>query len=285
MYHRLNQEAPLVRLYGVFRNQIHLLEGTALIVSGTIGAGVLGIPYVVVKVGIGIGLLYIVSLGLLMMGVNLLVGEIATAAKEPLQIVGLAKKYLGPTGGAIMLVFSYALLLGALMIFIIGEGDTLSALFGGPSFWWSTGFFMVAGLLVAIGIRTIKTVELFLSLGVLSVVFLIALFSAPHLTLTHWQYSDWTKIFLPYGVLLFAFHATTAVPEAHAILKNREATFKKAILTAGTICIIVYALFAVVVVGVTGPATTEIATIGLGQVLGRPAFILGNLFAILAMGT
>ena len=48
---------------------------------------------------------------------------------------------------------------------------------------------------------------------------------------------------------------------------------------------IAYLLFALVVVGATGINTTQIATIGLGLLIGKHMILFGNLFAIFAMGT
>jgi amino acid permease len=69
------------------------------------------------------------------------------------------------------------------------------------------------------------------------------------------------------------------------LLINKDKTLKKAIATAGIISMIVYVMFATIVVGVTGLSTTQIATIGLGQAIGKPVFIIGNLFAAFAMAT
>lgn len=284
-YQSLRNEKPVAHHAGVFQKELTLFQGTALIMSGTIGAGVLGIPYVVAQVGLGIGLAYILFMGLLMMSLNLLIADVVLATRERLQIVGLAKKYLGKVGGSLVTLLSYSLLLGVLMVYIIGEGETLAALFGGSPFWWSVGFFVFASSVVAVGLRTVKTIELFLSLGLLTVVFLFIALSSPHITWSHWTYSNFANLFVPYGVLLFAFHGSTAIPEAHSLLGNKTKTFKRAIVTANIMCMLIYAMFAAIVVGVTGPNTTEIATIGLGQAIGNSVFVLGNVFAAFAMAT
>ena len=199
--------------------------------------------------------------------------------------MSFAKKYLGRFGGGIMTVLVYTMGIGSMAAYLVGEGETLSALFGGEPFFWSTIFFVFITALVFIGLRTIKTVELFLSLGILAVAILIAGVSAPHISFNHIAYTNLAYLFLPYGVLLFAYSGVNSIPEAHSLLKNRDKKFKHAIILAGVINIIIYTLFAFVVVGVTGAETTEIATIGLGNKIGTSVLILGNLFAVLAMGT
>ena len=286
LFHRRPKiELPLIQHQGIFHRQINMFQGVALIVGLTIGAGVLGIPYAIAKVGLLVGLLYIVGLGILMIGLNLLIGEIAVRTKGDLQMVGLARKYLGKYGEWVMMVVKYISVAGVMVVYIIGEGEILSALFGGSSFNWSLIFFFVGLILIYLGIKTIKTVDFFLSLGILAVVLLIAAFSIPHLEFNNFKFFNLAELLLPYGVVLFAFNGGAAVIEAHSILANNNKTFKLTIVIAGIISIITYAIFTIVVLGVTGVNTTEIATIGLGNELGKSMLIFGNVFAILAMAT
>ena len=284
-YTRLDSEVLPVEHLGIFRRKIGLWEAVALIVSTTIGAGVLSLPYAVARVGIWIGLIYIIVLGFLMMGLNLLVGELSAKTRTKLQLVGLANKYLGRPGEWLMTVLVYVMGMGVLVVYIIGIGETLATLFGGINMIWSLAFALIGGLLIFIGMRSIKVVGFVLSLGILVVVLVIAIVSVPHMEIPHFSHFNMAYLLFPYGVVLFAFRGSSAIPEAHSILIRRDKDFKKAIVIAGIITTVVYALFALVVVGVTGLETTEIATIGLGNTIGRSVFVFGNLFALLAMGT
>jgi len=284
-YQRLGQEHPLVRHGGIFKREISFLEAVALIVSGTIGAGILGIPYAVSKVGIGIGVVYIVLLGLLVMGLNLFLGEVTARSNSNLHLVGIAREYLGKTGQVLMALILYLMWFGVLVVFTIGEGRVLSELFGGTAFMWSVIFFVVGNLLVIAGLKVIKTVDFFLSLGLLLVIAIMAAFAFPHMDVVHMGYSNFAYLLFPYGVILFAYSGSASVVEAHAVLKGRDSSFKKAIVISGVITILAYVLFTLVVVGVTGPGTTEVATVGLGRAIGKSMLVFGNVFAVLAMGT
>ncbi len=284
-YHRLDQERPVVHHQGTFRKQLSLWEAVALIVSGTVGAGVLGIPYAIAKVGLIPGVIYIITVGVLVMGLHLLLGEVAVRTGENLQLAGLAKKYLGKPGGMIMSFIFYLMATGALVIYIIGIGNALQAIFGGQSFLWSWIFFVCATPLLLRGLRTIKTIELFLTVAIFAVVVCIAAWSSPHLAFPEWRYMNTAALFFPYGILLFAFNGATAIPEAHALLGRQNTLFKHAVVISSIITISLYTAFALVVVGVTGLHTTEIATIGLGEAVGPIMVIFGNLFAVLAMAT
>lgn len=281
----IDDEEKVSKYKGIFKKELTLFQGVALVVSGTIGAGVLSIPYSISKVGLKIGIFYIIALGLLMMGLNLLLGYVTVKTKKELQIVGLVREYLGKKSEIFMTFIVYLMFFGTLVIYIIGVGNVLAVLFGGNSFFWSILFFGLAGFLVCKGLRSVKTIEFLISIAILLIILLIAYFSLPHIDLINLSYSSWTNILLPYGVILFSLHGTSTIPEAHALLKNREADFKKVIIYSGFIIMTVYILFTLVVLGVSGLNTTEIATIGLGNKVGELMYLFGNIFAILAMSS
>ncbi len=284
-YQRLDEDISLVQHQGIFRKQISLLEGVAIIISGTVGAGILALPYAIAQVGAVIGVFYLIVFGLLMMGLNLVLGYVAIHTKEPLQLVGLARKYLGKTGGIIMTILAYLLLFGVLVVYLVGEGESLAAMFSGNPRLWSILFFIFASTLIYLGLRTVKTIEVFCVLGIGIITLLIAFFSSPHIIPSHFSFLDWKTLLIPYGIVLFSFHGVVAIPEAHSLLRHKEATFKKAIIVSSSIVIALYILFSLTVVGVTGRGTTEIATIGLGATIGSTMYVLANIFAILSMGT
>ncbi len=284
MSYRQKISDEVVHFRGLFQRRIPLIQGTALIVSGTIGAGVLGLPYAVSRAGALIGFIYIVILGLLMTVLNLMLGQLVSVQPTPVQLSGLARKYLGKWGEYVMTALLYTMLFGVLLVYLIGEGETLAALFGGESVYWTIGFFVLALGILATGMRVIRRIESVLVIGVLAVVFMIILSGLPHVRAVNLASSDIFELLFPYGVVLFAFHSTTSIPEAYSILRYKNGTYKYAIMYAGLIAILVYAAFALMVVGVMGRDTTQIATIGLESFVGHSAFIFGNIFAFLAMG-
>jgi len=265
--------------------RLSLFEGMSLILGTTIGAGVLGIPFAISRVGIIPGMIYLVSIGILMLFLNLLVGELSVQTGKSLQMVGFAKHYLGAWAGVLMTMLMYLSLLGALLVYIIGEGEVLSALLTGREVWWSLTFFVIASIPVIIGLRGVKVIELLIVISIIAALIVIAGFSVPYMEYTNFLSPDTIDPFLPYGVLLFAFSGATAIPEAYVLLKERHRTFRLAIITSGVVVTIIYGVFATIVVGVTGSSTTEIATVGLGETLGPTLFTLGNIFAALAMAT
>lgn len=278
-------EERVVEHNGVFKKEINLFQAIALIVTSTVGAGIFGLPYAVSKSGILVGLIYLFLLGVLVVGLNLMLGQVSAQNGFNIQIVGLANKYLGRAGEVVMTMLFYLMSFGVLVIYLIGEGEALSALFGFSKFFWSLVFFVIFGIIISIGLRAIRVIDFVLSLSILAVILIIVWISSPHIDYNNYIYTDLAHVFFPFGVILFSYSSLTSIPEAHSLLINKQRDFKKAIIISGLIVMVTYILFTLTVLGVTGLGTSEIATIALGEKVGKVIYVFGNIFAILAMGT
>ena len=261
------------------------LEATALLVGTIIGAGIFGIPYVIAKAGFLTGLVTIGMLGAVLIVLYLYLGEVVLRTKGNHQLTGYAEKYLGKTGKTIMSVSMLAGIFGALIAYILGMGQSLNAVFGGNPWIYSLLFF--AGFAVAIyfGIKTVAKIEFWILPALVVVIVLFAIFSFNKIDIMNLSGFYPYNLFIPYGVILFALLGGAAIPEMRQHLRFECRKFRKSLFIGMIIPIAVYALFALIVVGVTGIGTTEIATIGLGKALGYHMIILGNLFAVFTMGT
>jgi len=265
----------------------HVYEAVATLTGVTIGAGVLGIPFVFSKAGFLTGLLVLAVMALVVVLVNLCVGEIVLRTRGEHQLTGYAGIYLGKWGRRLMFLSIIVGSYGALMAYIIGEGQSLAELFGGNPWFWSMIFFVVASLIIYKGIKAVGSSELVLVstklLIFLTVVVLMVFSQAfdPN-ELTGFNL---TNIFIPYGVILFAFLGAIAVPEMRREMKGHWKEMRKAIILGSIIPFAAYALFALAVVGVTGTDTTEVANVGVGRLLGFIPLVLINLFAILSLAT
>jgi amino acid permease len=285
MIHVFQRFKEFVFNSGKWRERLTLYESVALIVGATIGAGILGIPYAVSEAGIVIGIIYIVGLGLLMASINLMVGEVATRTVKNLQIVGLTRKYVGERGGVLMMGLFYTQICGILILYLIAEGQILSSFFGGSPWVWSIVFWAVASLIVYFGIQAVKKAEVVLTSIIVIVIAFIGFLCLPHVDTSFYDHHNMAYFFIPYGVVLFSFSGIGTIPAAYRLLYGKADLFKKAIVISSLISIVIYVIFTILVVGVTGGETTEIATVGLGQAIGRSMFYFANIFAMLAMTT
>ena len=269
--------------------QKRFFEAVATLTGTTIGAGVLGIPYVAAKAGLAAGLLHIIIIGAAMMLVNLMLGEIALRTKGNHQLTGYAGRLLGKTGKRLMTATMVAGIYGALLAYIIGVGMSISSMLPFISQTAGSMAFVAAGsLIVYFGLKAVEKSELFLSF--LAITIMIALVAAAtssdRFSQGNFTPVDPKNIFLPYGVVLFAFLGAVAVPEMKEELGGRgRKLLRMAIITGGLIPIVLYSLFTIAIVGTSGTSTQQVATQGIGEALGGTAAILANLFAVLVMST
>jgi len=268
------------------KNNKPFFEAIATLVGTVIGAGVLGIPYVVAKAGFLTGLIDLIILGAAVLILYLYLGEVVLRTKGDHQLTGYAEKYLGKKGKIAMLFAMIFGNYGALVAYLIGVGAALAAIFSSNNlFLLSILFFVSASVILYFGGVVVKEFELFLSAFTVFMIILISAIGIGKVDLSYLTRFDAASLFLPYGVILFALAGGVAIPEMKRELARNKKQLKKAIIIGALIPLILYALFTFVVVGITNLATTQVATIGLGQQIGEIAVLFGNLFAVLAMGS
>jgi tyrosine-specific transport protein len=263
------------------------LRATALLTGTVIGAGVLGIPYAIAKSGFLTGLLMIVIIGLAMLILNLFFGEVVLRTTGNHQLPGYAEKYLGKWGKHIAMFSLLFGIYGALIAYLIGEGQALSAIFGLNPLIFSLIFFTLVSIIVFKGLKAISKSEIYFLAIVLLLVLVISTItiSSAKFNLANLVTFNIYSILIPFGVILFAFRGLEAVPEMREYLIRDKKKLKKAILLGSLIPLVAYIIFAFATLGVTGLNTTEIVTTGLGESFGGGMIILGSLFAIFAMLT
>jgi len=265
--------------------KVKLVQAIATLMGTIIGAGILGLPYAVSKVGLLPGLGLLIILGIITLITNLMFAEVILRTRYRHQVAGYAKKYVGS--------FAYyaeisAMLFGnfgALTAYVIGQGEVLSALLGGDKFFYSLIFLVVGAIILFFGINLVKIFEMWLVLGFLCVVTAIIAISGFHWDVGNVQFMNLNNIFIPYGVILFAYGGAAAIVPLREILRGREDKIKTAVTVGTLLPMLIYILFSAVVVGVLGQGTTELASLGLGEKIGPYMIIFGNLFAFFAMGT
>ena len=267
----------------------HIFGAISTLIGLTIGAGILGIPFVIAKAGFLTGIVNIIILGILILILNLYMGEVSLRTKGIHQLTGYAKIYLNSIGNFLMtssfIIFTH----GALIAYIIKTGEFLSALLspilGGTPIIYSILFTTIAFIIVYEGIKIVERSELYMVLSIIIIITLIAIFTIPYIETNNLTGFSAKNLFIPYGVVFFAFLATPAIPEMNEELKNNKKYLKKAIIIGSIIPIFVYLLFAMIVVGISGVNTTDGAILGLASILGSKILVLGTMLGILTMTT
>lgn len=264
------------------------LRAIATLVGATIGAGIFGIPYVVAKVGFLTGVVYLLTLGLVILLLNLIYGEVILRTPGDHQLTGYGEIYLGKTGKLVATLSLFIGLYGALLAYLIKIGEFLALILGlSQPILLSLLFFVFAAGAIFFGLKTVSALELVLVGLILSFIATLTLVGLPLLSLANLGVGIWNLefLFLPYGVILFALAGSSVIPEMEEILRQDRHQLKKAIVTGTLIPLFVYLLFAITVVGISGPKTSDDAISSL--VLFLPSWIvnLGAGLGILTMST
>ena len=249
---------------------------SATLIGTVIGAGILGIPYVLMKSGIAIGLSHLILLAIIMALTTLYLGEIALRTKKNHQLTGYAEKYFGKKGKKIMFIaFSFGMY-AALIAYLIGEGESFSQLFFNTTEFaipLAFAFWVILSALSYFGLKALEEGE---SIGVILILILIisiAVLSYNQINVENLTYNNYNNLFVPFGVILFAYLGFSAIPELERIFKGEGKHMRKSIVLGYLFCFIAYAVFAISVIGSKGLLTPPIATL----VLGKPFVLLGIL--------
>ncbi len=243
-----------------------------------IGAGILGLPYVFSKAGFILGLFWLIFLGLIIILVNLYLGEICLRVNEEnYQLVGYARKYLGKWAEKIIFIAMMFGIYSPLIAYLIGEGQSFSQILPGninPLFL-GTGFWFVMTLLLKKGMRELRKVETYGSLAIVFIATIIFIYLAPTIKFSNFQQVHYNNFFLPFGVILFSLLGLVSIPELRREIKGQEKLLKKAIIIGTLIPIILYMFFSAVFVGVLGENVKEVATLSFSGVKGNLIALFG----------
>lgn len=252
---------------------------TAFTLTGTIiGAGILGLPHVFAESGFFIGLSWLIFLGVIILFVNLYVGEVTLRTKDTHQLPGYSEKYLGLWGKRIMFLALIFGIYSALLAYLIGEGQSLSKLFSGGleySLLFGVGFWIIMTSLLQGGLKRLKNVGYWGVIVIIFIIFLVFFLLFPGVKLENTTYLNVSKLFFPYGVVLFALLGFTSIPELRREIGKDKKLLKKSILLGTLIPIVLYIIFSFVFVGVLGKNISEVATLSFGGTLGNILLLLG----------
>jgi len=259
--------------------------------SGTIiGVGLFALPYVTLKVGFWVILGYFLVLGAVAILIHLFFGELALKTPDFKRLPGFAKFHLGNWGRNLAYISTILGLFGALLAYLIVGGEffaeLLSPIFGGNSLIYTLFYFSIGAALIFFGIKAIAKVEFWGLVLFLSILFAIFFRGKSFITIENLFPSlDFSYIFLPYGIILFSLWGAALIPEVEEMLGENKKLLKKIIPIAILIPIVVYLFFIYLILGITGPQTTESALTGLRNVLGDGIVSLALIFGLLTTFT
>lgn len=257
-----------------------------------VGVGIFGIPYVTAQAGFAPGIFWLLLLGLVNLLMNIFYGEVVMATPGKHRLVGYADIYLGGFWKSVTAFINVFSFWAAQVAYIIVGGKFLylflHGIFGGTEFTYNLIFFVVMSLMVYGGLKLFEEAELVMTILLVAAVIFIFGRSLSGIDVHNFSLAvaDWSKFFLPYGVILFSLGGAAAIPEMRDILSGNRSKIKKSIWWGTLVALLLNLLFMVAIFGLTGHNTTEESLDGLRQLGGYEMVVLvGVLFGILAIAT
>jgi len=248
------------------------------------------IPFSFTKTGFILGSVELLFLGGVVLLFHLLYGEIVLHTTEKHRLPGYIKKYLGSSAAKLAWFSAFFGIVGTLVVYLILGSIFLHNIFGIwlnlPAVFWAFVLAIGGGAITFFSLKKEALVNgIATSLLVILILFLSFLF-LPQIKLTNLQGFVPKNIFFPYGVLLFALSGGVVIPDLIAFL-GRDRRRVRAAITLGTLLpVVLYFLFALVVVGVSGNQVSPEAIQGLAKALGdQRVLFIGSLIGFLAVFT
>lgn len=261
-----------------------------MLIGTIIGAGIFGLPYVAARSGLVLTIIYLAALTLIVTLMHLLYGEVVLRTHGKHRLVGYAEIYLGVWGKRLA---SFSVIIGSyagLLAYIIIGGKFLYVLFGGifggDAFFYSTVMYLLSFIFVAKGLKIVSWAETLLSFSLIAAIFIFLskgffLVDLSNLAVA----TQWSQVFLPYGVILFALTGGSVIPDLVGILDKKKSELKKTIIWGTLIPAIIYFLFIVIVLGASGAYITDDTITGLGKLSGNGFVLIGAAVGFLAIIT
>lgn len=263
--------------------------GARPLIGTMIGVGILSLPFAVAQVGILVGFCAVILAALVSYLVLRLFGDLIMIRGGKARFIQVIGRELGHFGTGVAAFAYIGSIFGALTAFIIFGGQFLRVILfdvwpltpvtASIVFFLLASFFTIGGSLFVARVQKLL-IPLFLMLIVV-----LVLISLPHMTASHFAIPlSFDGVGLAFGVLLFAFHGMSALPEMRDILGRKSYLLPKSIALGTIVVSAVYATFILTIIGVTGLRTTENAIPGL-SVLGHGVVIFASAIALLVTFT
>lgn len=268
--------------------KLTLYEAVAIIVGANVGSGILGLAYSSRLAGWPILVLWLAVAGLFTTFSMLYVAESALRTKKPLQLPGLAEKYVGKVGSVLIFISVCANSIGCMVAYTTGSGNILCTLLGLPNWAGSLLFTVPCVLVVWFGLKATGLWEKFMSTGmvVLLGIIVIASFISGKADVSRAVYANWTYAVPLLSSAIFCYIAQYAVPELARGMRHTPKKLPVAIILGMFITGVLLAVVPLAVLSLTGAEeVTQVATLAWGQALGTWALYTANIFALCAMMT
>jgi amino acid permease len=258
------------------------LKAYFIIISTIIGLGIFVLPYTFWKSGYYF-IFWILFLTILFFLLHLIFGEILLQTKEKHNLPGLAGVYLHPLAKHIVWLFDFLGMLGVFWVYFIALAKFWSLILPINPLFIKIAFALFNLFFILKDIRLFAQIETFLSLGIFVVFFSIVLMIIPQFNFENLKlaFKNNFEPLLPYGIIIFALSGTSAVPFVIDLVGKNKKSFLKINLFALITIVLLYLMYAFVVIGFLGNNVSEESLQSLSNYLHKFFLFLAVIFVTL----
>ncbi len=247
-----------------------LWQGARPLIGTVVGVGIFGLPYVFSRAGYVYGLIELVVIAALSLLTYLLYADLLAVSTTHARFVAMISHQLGLAGRWLASIGFFGALWGAMLAYIIVGGQfavtalrplmTIELLQAQIFIWLLASVSIIGGNLFVRRLQAIFIPVFFVMIVALT------LFALPNLHFEYLTTFDPDNIFLPFGALIFAFSGFSAIPECRDALGRHVGLMRPALWLGIGLVSVLYGLFCLAIVGLTGPFTSVQAVDGLRYV-------------------
>ena len=273
------------------KDRLTFMEAASTVAGYGIGAGIMAVPYLAVRSGVGPLLGIMVVAYLISILFHLMLVDMVMRDGGKTQLMEILAKYLfvGRVGKVftwiffVLIVFAF---FGTLITYLVGGGEVLNSTFNLPLL---LGFFityLLAAVVVFFGLKAVGVVEKFSIIGIAAVVstlLIVSLFKPFHLEMIV-KTGGIKEALALYGMIMFSFYSMFSVPQAVKGLSWKPGLAPWAVVTGIGITFVTVLLITLAAMGVSETITSN-AIVGWAKAIGPWAKYLGSIFIVLAFLT
>ena len=274
---------------GLKTSRLTFCEAAMMIVGSTIGSGVLGLAYASRRAGWPVLVIWLAVAALISAVSMLYVAEASLRTRLPLQLSGLAERYIGKVGSWLLFFAVGATSFCSLIAYTNGCGKILSDLLGISFEAGSLLFILPAVGVIWFGLKATGVAEKFISSGMIAMLLVLggASFLSSRVPMGDILYTDWTYAMPIFNITVFCYAVQYMVPEVARGFSHQPGKLVPSILAGFAISFVILAVVPLsVFLMLPLSEITEVASLSWGRALSHPIFyLLVNVFAFCAMLT
>ena len=259
-------------LKDLFKNYIYPIT---VFSGGMIGVGFLSLPYIALKAGIWLTLIYFLVLTALVIVINLIFCQISLKTPDFKRFPGFVGYYLGKPAEVFTMILMILGTFGVLLVYLLIGAQFFTSVFqpffSGNGLTYALIYFFIVSIIIYFDIKVIARVEFWIIILLFFCFFLVFIQGFSHIQLRNILIPNFksqiSNFFLPYGPWLFALWGIGLIPEIEEMLPKNKKNLKKIITISTIIISVFYLLFALIILGITGKQTDQTGLVGLKNFL------------------